>query len=297
MVYGIIPGWMHCAEIPSLSERGAINMKRDTWRGFTLVEMLVVLVIIGILTSVVLSSVRQAREAGYAAQCKANLRNLAHGIHTLAVEGGRICQAYGCESTNLQAELPYSEVRGWVTWVPKTSATEPRPTWPTNVSQSAIMEQPPWFGAKGLRGIKDGTLWADGGVTDLSAYICPRFKRKAVCGQTDAVRSYAMNKIVSGAGLQSLNMSRTMLFAEIPVPGAGVLLTDPNGGDPCLDAEGPLNTGTDVTPYETIGFLHRYAGVTNGHVVFIGGNVDVARILGTTASPTNPTLGLARGVL
>ncbi|MEI8353979.1 MAG: hypothetical protein WCG22_05680, partial [Lentisphaerota bacterium] len=96
---------------------------------------------------------------------------------------------------------------------------------------------------------------------------------------------------------QSFNMSRTMLFAEIPVPGAGVLLTDPNGGDPCLDAEGPLNTGTDVTPYETIGFLHRYAGVTNGHVVFIGGNVDVARILGTTASPTNPTLGLARGEL
>jgi prepilin-type N-terminal cleavage/methylation domain-containing protein len=268
-------------------------MKRDTWRGFTLVEMLVVLVVIGILTSVVLSSVKQAREAGYATQCKANLRNLANGIQILAVEGGGIRLAYGGESDNPQALLRYSEFKGWVNWVPNTSATAPRPTWPTNQSQASKMEQPSWYGAKGLRGIKDGTLWADGGVTDLSAYICPRFKRKAVCGQTDAVRSYAMNKRVGGAGLQSVNMSRTMLFAEIPVPASGVALTAPNGGDTCLDAQGPANTGTDVAPYERIGFLHRYAGVACGHVVFIGGNVEVARMSGTT----NPTLGLATGAL
>jgi prepilin-type N-terminal cleavage/methylation domain-containing protein len=272
-----------------------MDMKRDTWRGFTLVEMLVVIAIIGILATIVLSSVKQAREAGYTAQCRANLRNLATGIQILAAEGGGIRQAYGYESTNLLAELPYSEVKGWVNWVPKTSATAPRPTWPTNESQSALMVQPSWtndFG-RGLRGIKDGTLWADGGVTDLSAYICPRFKRKAVCGKTDAVRSYAMNKRVGGGGLQGFNMSRTMLFAEIPVPASGVALTAPNGGDPCLDAQGPANTGTDVAPYETIGFHHRYAGVACGHVVFVGGNVEVARMSGTN----NPTLGLATGAL
>ena len=277
-------------------------MKRDTWRGFTLVEMLVVIAIIGILATIVLSSVKQAREAGYTAQCRANLRNLATGIQILAAEGGGIRLAYGGESTNLLAELPYSEFKGWVNWVPSASATAPRPTWPNIESQirNGEMEQPPWFGAKGLRGIKDGTLWADGGVTDLSAYICPRFKRKAVCGKTDAVRSYAMNKRVGGGGLQGFNMSRTMLFAEIPVPASGVALTAANGGDTCLDAEGSPPSGTYVKPYETIGFHHRYAGVACGHVVFVGGNVEVAHMW-VTNTPTlmtnNPTLGLAKGEL
>ena len=271
-------------------------MKRDTWRGFTLVEMLVVIAIIAILATVVLNSVKQAREAGYATRCKANLRNLATGIQTLAVEGSSIRQAYGYERENLNDALPYNEVKGWVNWIPTAGGgTGSRPIWPSISSQSSQMEQASWYGAKGLRGIKEGTLWTDGGLSDLSTYVCPRFKRQAVCGRSDAVRSYAMNKRVSGAGLQSVNMSRTMLFAEIPVPASGVWTTPwvPNGGDPCLDAQGPSNTGTDVAPYEKIGFLHRYVGIECGHVVFVGGNVEVARMSGTT----NPTLGLATGAL
>ncbi len=262
-------------------------MRRNTWRGFTLVELLVVIAIMAILAAIILNSVKQTREAGYATQCKANLRNLAQGIQTLAAEGGGIRQAYGYEGFNSQSELPYYEIRGWVNWVPKASATAPRPAWPNAATQAGSMEQPSWYGAKGLRGIKEGTLWTDGGVNELSAYICPRFRRRAVCGRDDAVRSYAMNKRVGGGGLQSFNMSRTMLFAEIKVPAPGDWNTPwvSNGGDACLDAQAPAN--------ETIGWLHRYAGIACGHVVFIGGNVEVARLSGTT----NPTLGLAMGEL
>jgi hypothetical protein len=91
-----------------------------------------------------------------------------------------------------------------------------------------------------------------------------------------------------------------MLFAEIPVPASGVALTAANGGDTCLDAEGSPPSGTYVKPYETIGFHHRYAGVACGHVVFVGGNVEVAHMW-VTNTPTlmtnNPTLGLAKGEL
>jgi prepilin-type N-terminal cleavage/methylation domain-containing protein len=268
-------------------------MKRDTWRGFTLIELLVVIAVIAILATVILNSVKQAREAGYSTQCKANLRNLSQAIQTLAVEGGRICYAYGWESERLDWDLPYNEEWGWVNWIPTANnGTGPRPIWRSEKSQSSKMEQASWYGAKGLRGIKDGALWAGGGM-NLSSYICPRFKRKAVCGKNDAVRSYAMNKIVSGSlQMQNFNMSRTMLFAEIPVP-TRLNAWEQNGGDACLDAQGPSNQGTTAVPYESIGFHHRYTGVACGHVAFLDSHVEVVHMLGTT----NPTLGLARGEL
>ena len=57
-------------------ERLGSDLGPEVRRGFTLVELLVVITIIGILVSMLLPAVNQIREAGRQTQCKSNLRQL-----------------------------------------------------------------------------------------------------------------------------------------------------------------------------------------------------------------------------
>jgi prepilin-type N-terminal cleavage/methylation domain-containing protein len=61
-------------------------MSRRRPRGFTLVELLVVIGIIAILMSVLMPALKKARQASYEVSCASNLRQLMMGLHMFANE-------------------------------------------------------------------------------------------------------------------------------------------------------------------------------------------------------------------
>lgn len=182
-------------------------------QGFTLVEMLVVVLIIAVLAALLFPALSKARERGRMVQCQSNLRQLHIAVMNHASSGGRFPYAMTHEYFD-DIDQRWKERKGWVTW-----RIFANPGSATANKTSDWFEMPPTY--KGMLSITNGTLWSY--IRDERVYVCPTFKREAerqlqrqAATRTAVVmRSYVMNSQLSYANMFSIqNASRRLLFAD-----------------------------------------------------------------------------------
>ncbi len=273
-------------------------------RGFTLVELLVVIGIIGILSAVLIVPITNMRETARAVKCKSNLKNLAQAAINYGVDTGYLPWAGSHEQVDSQRVGNSYQTRvvlrrGWVDWTRSDGSTE---KWPKDYSGG------PSFSSKGqmisdmvnrsgFASVTNGTLWGYMG-RDMGAYVCDAHKRQvrefSKGGSAPVYRSYFMNgyfgynkdyepvyrahRHISANRLSDRgSAANLLLFAELPVAQTDV--------DPVLSTDSVIETeidgyndGADTKtkpPREILGFNHLVGKRYVAHVAFADGHVDV----------------------
>lgn len=121
-------------------------------RGFTLVELLVVMAIIGVLTGLLLPAVQAARESARRTQCQNNLKQI--GLGLLQYHDEHRAFPVGC-----------------VEWRPWLNTTNRQLAWSAYLLP--YLEQKPLFDSLDLDKAFDDPVNADPASTVLSVYVCP----------------------------------------------------------------------------------------------------------------------------
>ncbi len=185
--------------------------------GFTLVEMLIVIAIIGILMGMLIPSLSRAKENARRAECASNLHQLQCGMMSYLSDSHQDLPLSSCREYYDTVNRTWGYDRGWVSWEKWKSHDAGNP--------SGYGSNPPeelrtyWWGDKGENSIRNGALFPY--IEDVRVYICPSFKRYVKeYGDPkfqDAKRSYVMSSHISGSRflrLSSSGMSRRMMFAD-----------------------------------------------------------------------------------
>lgn len=277
-------------------------MNKSRQSGFTLVELLVVIGVIGILAATLLNFLPGAVASGRALKCKANLKTLGQGFSGYAIAHAgndddddahlptagsfewRTIGFEGNDVANMTRVLWYHSSAAWVSWTPNGA-------WPyssKDVSMRDSMEKSIFFdknpknsNSKAFFSLTNGVLWGLVGK-DAAIYVCEEHKRVAERQTGGRVhRSYVMNRYFGfddqdnsapnytrWLHMDDLTSSGTasirLLFSELPGRVGTKVDTSMDFADSVLDPDRG----------EMPGFNHKVGTKWVAHVAFADGHVE-----------------------
>jgi len=176
-------------------------------RGFTLIEMLLVVAIMMILATLLFPAIRNARESGRSTACCSNLRQLY--LATMSYSGDGYTPSSSTYWYQEGSDLQWYLRRGWITWYDCNTYPDfgPRSSKP---SPDGNYDWQDATASQGTRCITNGVLWGYAKGKDI--YCCPTHKAMTVARK--AVRSYAMNTNLSFQVFLRITNSRQVLFGD-----------------------------------------------------------------------------------
>ena len=268
-------------------------------QGFTLIELLVVIAIIAILAGVLISVTGGGTESARAAKCMSNLRSLANGVNSAAMDGRWYPFAGSCQFFDVgDGHLIYREQVGWISWLSNTGdpfGQLPGGTPPSAPVNVRICEYNSTDFEEATFAITNGSIWKAVNC-NKAVYICPT--HEVYCRQHDLASpnwSYVMNakfgydysrgsKAVPVYAIRQeyaklARADRILMFAELPVREEENGDGDQWTRDCTLQYKSSVNGHTYGKNWngkaESIGFPHKGSkGRYCAHVAFADGHTE-----------------------
>ena len=285
--------------IRNFSTRNSQFVIRNFSKAFTLIELLVVIAIIVILAGVLLTVTGGGTESARAAKCMSNLRSLANGVNSAAMDGRWYPFAGSCQYSDLGLNgLVYREQVGWISWLSNKGdpfGHEPGGTAPTAPVSVDICEFNSTVEEDALFAITNGSIWKAVNC-NKSVYTCPT--HTIYCQQHNRgtpIWSYAMNakfghdytRGSKGVPVYAIRQEyaklaradRILMFAELPVRDEENGDGDQWTRDCTLQYKASVNGHTYGKNWngkaESIGFVHKgNKGRYCAHVAFADGHTE-----------------------